>query len=178
MAGLYPPSWPDARLRLDRGTSSAIHVLALSSVLRTWTRGTSPGTTMRDHDSESRRRSGSQRRLHETAGLGKIHLSGVFRLQDADHLAHVLDAGRIGLGDGRANGRLDLVLRHLLGQIGRNDRDLLAFLCRELRASALVVELDRLLALLDHLLQQRKQFSVGQGRLALPARLDIGVLDG
>src|SRR5262249_19216410 len=39
-----------------------------------------------------------QRRLHQTARLGKIHLSRVFALEHADHLAHVLDAGRTGLG--------------------------------------------------------------------------------
>ena len=45
------------------------------------------------------------------------------------------------------------------------------------RAAALVIELDRLLALLDHLLQHRKQRLIRQRRLALPARLDVGVLE-
>ena len=57
-------------------------------------------------------------------------------------------------------------------------RDFLALLGCELGAAALVVELDRLLALLDHLLQHAEQIGVGQRRFALPACLDIGILDG
>ena len=72
-----------------------------------------------------------------------------------------------------------LVVGHLLRQIGRDDLDLLALLAGELGAAALVVELDQFLALLDHLLQQRRAASASvSGALALPARLDIGVLDG
>jgi hypothetical protein len=96
----------------------------------------------------------------------------------ADHLAHVLHAGGAGLGDRGRYRRLHLVLRHLLGQVGRDDRDLLALLRGEFGAAALVVEFDRFLALLDHFLKHAKQIGVRQRRLALAARGDVGVLDG
>ena len=101
-----------------------------------------------------------------------------FALKHRDHLAHVLHAGGAGLGDrGRYRG-LDVVLRHLLRQIGRDDRDLLALLGGEFGAAALVVEFDGFLALLDHLLEHAEQVGIGKRRLALPARGDVGVLDG
>ncbi len=65
------------------------------------------------------------------------------------------------------NGRLRLRFRHLLGKIGRDDLDLAALPIGKLRAAGLVVELDRFLALLDHLLQQAEKFLVGERLLAL-----------
>ena len=44
-------------------------------------------------------------------------------------------------------------------------------------AAALLVKLGRFLALLDHLLEQRHQVRLVERLLALPARLDVGVLD-
>src|SRR5437763_6412957 len=87
-------------------------------------------------------RSPRQRRFHHAAGFAEIHLPGVFRLQRADHLAHVLDPGGIGLGNRGRDCRLHVGLRHLLWEIGRDDRDLLALLRGELGAAALVVQLD------------------------------------
>ena len=56
----------------------------------------------------------------------------------------------------------------------RDDRDLLALLRGQFGTAALVVEFDRFLALLDHLLKHAEQVGIAQRRLALPARLDIG----
>src|SRR6516165_4108904 len=65
--------------------------------------------------------SSRQRGLHQAARLGEIHLSGVLRLQDADHFAHVLHAGRTGFGNRSRDRRLHIDLRHLLRQIGGDD---------------------------------------------------------
>src|SRR5215213_11842497 len=140
--------WPVKRKKLDvpllvmAGLVPAIHVLASVSV-RTWMPGTSPGM-MRETNSPR------QRRLHQAAGFAEIHLPGIFCLEHRDHLAHVLHPGRAGLGDGRCYRSLHIGLRHLLRQVGLDDRDFLALLFGELGAAALVVELDRFLALLDH----------------------------
>ena len=119
-----------------------------------------------------------QRGLHQAARLAEIHLAGVLRPQRGDHLAHVLHAGGAGFGDGVRDRLLHLVVGHLLRQIRRDHRDLLALLRCKLGAAALFVELDRLLALLDHLLEDAEQIGVRQRRLAVAARLDVGVLDG
>ena len=63
------------------------------------------------------------------------------------------------------------------GQIGPDDLDLAALLVGEFLAAGLVVDFDRFLALLDHLLQEAEELVVGQHGLALPLRLDVGVLD-
>ena len=67
----------------------------------------------------------------------------------------------------------DICLRQEAG----DDRDLAALLVGELLAAALLVEVDRFLALLDHLLHQREQRAVVERLLAGAARLDVGVLD-
>ncbi len=53
-----------------------------------------------------------------------------------------------------------------------------AIAAAEFGAAALVVQLDGFLALFDHFLEYAEEIRVGQGRLAFPARGDIGVLDG
>ena len=83
---------------------------------------------------------------------------------------------RAGLADHGGDRRLGLVLGHLLRQIGGDDRDFLALLGGEVGTAALLVKLDRFVALLDHLLQQSQQIVVAQRRLAQAARLDVGVL--
>ena len=100
-----------------------------------------------------------------------------FAAQRADHLAHILHGGRAGLGDGRLDRGLHFVVRHLFGQIAGDDGDLVLLLLDQIVAPALLVEFDRFLALLDHLLQHAHHLGVGERRLALPARLDVGVLE-
>src|SRR5260370_10088764 len=97
-------------------------------------------------------RSPRERRLHHAAGLAKIHLPGVFRLQRRDHLAHVLHPGGIGLGDHGSDRRLDVGLRHLLRQIAGDDRYFLALLLVQFGTPALAVALHGFLALFYHLL--------------------------
>src|SRR5262249_19500921 len=75
-------------------------------------------------------------------------------------------------------GRLGLGLRQLLRKVGADDVDLAALLGGELLATSLFVKLDRLLTLLDQLLQQAEQVVVGERWLALPLRLEVGVLEG
>src|ERR1700694_709481 len=119
-----------------------------------------------------------QRRLHHTAGLAEIHLAGVFHLQDPDHLAHVLHSRSARLGDGGGDRRLYIGFRHLPGQVSRDDRDLVALLRGEFGATALFVQLDRLLALLDHFLEHAEQVGVTEGWFTFPARGAVGILDG
>ena len=115
--------------------------------------------------------------FHHSAGLGHVHLPGIFAAQHADDLAHVLHAGGATLLHRRLDRRLHLVVRHLLRQVTGDDRDLLLLLLHEIGAAALLVELDRFLALLDHLLQQAEHLGIAERLLALPARLDIGILE-
>ena len=98
-------------------------------------------------------------------------------LERGHHLAHVLHALRAGLLDHLGDRRLGLGVRHLLRQEPLDDLDLAALLVGKLLAAALVVELDRFLALLDHLLHEPEQIVVGERPLAAGARLDVGVLD-
>src|SRR6266446_2172326 len=104
--------------------------------------------------------------------------AGIFALQRADHLAHVLHTGCADILHSLSDGGLDLVLRHLLRQIGRDDGNLVAFLFRQLGAAALLVKLDRFVALFDHLLQHAQHRVVAERALALSARFDIGILEG
>ena len=112
------------------------------------------------------------------AEIAATGAAGIFRFQRGDHLAHVLHAGRTECGDLGSDGRLRFVLRHLLRQIGGDDGDLLALGGGEFGTAALLVQLHRLLTLLDHLLQQAEQIAIAERRLALAAGLDIGILDG
>ena len=65
----------------------------------------------------------------------------------------------------------------MLRQETADDRDLATLLLGELGAAALVVKLNRLLALLDELLQQAQDVGIGERIPASAARLDVGVLD-
>ena len=98
-------------------------------------------------------------------------------LERGHHLAHVLHALRAGRLDRLLDRGLGLGLAHLLGQVGLDDLDLAALLLRELVAAAFDVDVDRLLALLDHLLQEPQQLLVGERGLAGALGLDVGVLD-
>ena len=69
-------------------------------------------------------------------------------------------------------------LVHLLGHEAHDDGDLLALLVGELGAGIVLVDLQALLALLHHLLQQAEDLVVGQRLLAGAARLDVAVLEG
>ena len=91
--------------------------------------------------------------FHQAARLAEIHLAGEFAFQHADHLAHVLHARRAGFLDGGVDRRSDLGIGHLFRQIAGDDHDLVGFLLREFRPAALLVQLFRFLALLDHLLE-------------------------
>src|ERR1043166_9382570 len=118
----------------------------------------------------------AQHPLHDRARLAEVHPAGMALLERGHDLAHVLHALRTGLADRGSDRGLCFLLRHLLRQVTRNDRDFLALLRREVGAAALLVKLDRFLALLDHLLQQTDTVVLAQRRFAPPARLDVGVL--
>src|SRR6187551_3981253 len=119
--------------------------------------------------------SAGQPGLHHSAGLGHIHLPGIFAAQHADDLAHVFHPGGARLLHRRLDRRLHLVVRHLLRQVAGDDRDLLLLLLHEIGAAALLVKLDRFLALLDHFLKETEQLGIAERRLAGTARLDIGI---
>jgi len=103
--------------------------------------------------------------------------AGVALLEGGHYLAHVFDAGRARRLDRLCNGRPRLPFRHLFGKIGCDDLDLAALAVGKLGAASFVVELNRFLPLLDQLLQQAEKLLVGEGLLALPLRLDVGVLE-
>src|SRR5262249_6434064 len=138
------------------------------------------GKASRCRDATRRRRSAPRRaqsRLHHAACLAEIHLAGVRLLERSHHLAHVLDAGGACRLDGFSDRRFRLGIRHLAREKRPDDLDLAALLAGELVAAGLVVDLRRLLALLDQLLQQREEVVVGERSLLAGVRLDIGVLD-
>src|SRR6516165_4962608 len=98
--------------------------------------------------------------------------------QHRHDLAHVPDALRAHLIDGLRNRRLHLRLGHLLRKIGADHVNLGSLAIGELLAAGRIVEGDRFLALLDHLLQDAQQIAVGKLRPARELILNIGVLDG
>ena len=82
-----------------------------------------------------------------------------------------------GLGDDGGDAALRLLGAHLLGHEFADDGDLVALGRGELRAVAGVVGGDRILALLDHLGEQRKDLVVAQKLAAgLGAGGDVAVL--
>src|SRR5271165_5227793 len=93
-----------------------------------------------DGEPRCRPQSACEHAFDEAGCLGEIHLPRELALQRRDDFAHVLHAGGPSLRDRRCDGSLDLVLRHLLRQVARNDRDLVALLLGELGAAALVIE--------------------------------------
>src|ERR1043165_1844104 len=114
--------------------------------------------------------------LHCAARLAEVELARVALLQRRHHAAHVLHGGRAGVLHQGENRVVDLLVGHLLRQIFLDDRNLLALLRDKIRAPAFLVKLGGLVALLDHLLQHPERLIVGKRGLALPARLDVGVL--
>src|ERR1700722_15760681 len=85
------------------------------------------------------------------AGFGKIHPPGKTLLERRHGTAHVFERCGFELLDQRGNRRRGLHIGHALGQVGGDDFDLLALLGRELGAAGLLVDVERFLALLDHL---------------------------
>ena len=109
--------------------------------------------------------------------LPKSILPAKRSLQRRHGAAHVLHGLGVDLlqhrGDGGPASASDICLR----QVGRDDLDLGALRAASSGRAALVIKLGRFLALLDHLLEQRHQVGLVERLLALPARLDVGVLD-
>src|SRR5262249_23189648 len=118
-------------------------------------RGISPRISLRSM--RATKSSPAQQALHDRACLAEVHPAGVTLFERGHDLAHVLHALRARLADGSGDRGLCFVLGHLLRQVSPHDRDFLALLVGKLDAAALLVQLDRFLALLDHLLQQAEQ---------------------
>src|SRR5580658_7815414 len=114
--------------------------------------------------------------LHHPARLAEIHPPGESFLQRRHGAAHVLERCGFELLDQRGNRRSGLQIRHALGQVSRDDVDLLALLGGELGAAGLLVDVERFLALLDHLAHDVEDLGVaeleplGAGGLALQDR--------
>src|SRR5580704_4122565 len=114
--------------------------------------------------------------LYSRAGFGEIHPPGESLLQRRHGAAHVLERGGFELLDQRGNRRGGLDVRHALRQVGGDDLDLLAFLGGELGPAGLLVDVERFLALLDHLAHDVEDLGVaeleplGAGCLALQDR--------
>ena len=64
------------------------------------------------------------------------------------------------ISDGNRLGGFEV--RHALGQIGGDDLDLFALLGGKVGAAGLLVDVERFLALLDHLAHDVEDFGVGQ----------------
>ncbi len=95
-------------------------------------------------------------------------------LQGAHQLAHVGRAGGAGLGDGGLDGGHDLGFAHLGRQVGFDDHDLGALDLGEVFAVGGFVLADRVLALLDHLVEHGDHGGVVQ----LDALVHFALLDG
>src|SRR5215211_136993 len=118
-----------------------------------------------------------QKLLCQPARLGEVHFAGVFGPKPADDLAHVLHRCGAGLADRRGDRGARLGVVHLPRQEALDDGDLLALLIGELAAAGLIVDRDRFLALLDHLLQECEDLLLARLPPARAPRLDILVLE-
>src|SRR5687767_1107706 len=81
-------------------------------------------------------------------------------LHHAHHLAHVLDRGGTGRGDGVADQRIELAVRQLCRQIRLQQLDLPALLVCKVLPAALLELRNGFLALLDHFLEDDEHLSV------------------
>ena len=158
-----------SRIRWDKPTFEADRLETLIGILAKGETGAAPdGRVITPFGSMS---------FTSALARGEIHLPGVFAAQDADDLAHVLHRGCARLGDGGLDGGAGLGLVELLGQEALDDLGLLALLGGELVSFVLGVHMRALLALLDHLLEQREDLLVGRRAPVGATRLDVLVLD-
>src|SRR5580658_5237922 len=100
--------------------------------------------------------------LHHPARLAEIHPPGESFLQRRHGAAHVLERCGFELLDQRGNRRGGFDVRHALGQVDGDDGDLLALLGGELGAAGLLVNVERFLALLDHLAHDVEDLGVAE----------------
>src|ERR1700737_1402400 len=118
-----------------------------------------------------------QQALYDGARHREIHLAGIALFERGHDFTHILWRNRSDLLDQGADRGLRLVSCHLPWQVGRDDLYLLALFLGKLFPPSLEIELDGLLALLDHFFKQREQVLIRQRILTLATRLDIGILE-
>ncbi|CAM2157185.1 hypothetical protein PT2222_30336 [Paraburkholderia tropica] len=115
-----------------------------------------------------------ERGLDETGDGRHVGAAGQLRLEHAHDLAHVLRARRAHLGDRGLHFGGDFGVRKLLGHVGSQNDQLGLLLFDEVRARGGFELADRVLALLDHLVDDRRNARVVERH----ALVDFTLLDG